>query len=121
MKQTIKILERTAEILTENQWTQFQWAKTTSGRPTTLYAPDACQFCLTGALRRAIHDIKGVKFPHSLNPAGKELCMQMHIDHNIHYGLTVFNDKKAKNKEDVLKLINNTIKRLKKRQKELKE
>jgi hypothetical protein len=56
-----RVIDKMLEILGENgeNWTQGREARTTNGEMTTWNDPSAVCYCLFGAERKALHELKG--------------------------------------------------------------
>lgn len=54
----LRVLKRAREILAPvDAWTKRASAKDATGIVCSLYSEEACQFCLTGAMQRAQHEM----------------------------------------------------------------
>ncbi len=55
---TTEVLDRAADILErDGGWTTEAYARSTSGRMVNVTDGQACQFCVVGAIMRAVHEL----------------------------------------------------------------
>lgn len=112
----IKVLKKTRKILIENEWIQGYYAKNQNDKVVHILNPDACKFCLSGALTRASYTVLPDSPDTYTHKTTKEIQHQMYLNHHILSPLSKFNDDIALNKQDIINLLNDTINRMEQKQ-----
>lgn len=111
--QWIETFRAAREILTTKGWSQGEFARDASRRPCLPPSPEACSFCLIGAVWRALAD-QGQARPGRRRHA--EVTLEQFIPEpdaaRGYDNIPAFNDQSTI--EDVLALLDNAIKTLEK-------
>lgn len=114
-EETIKLLKQARNIL-ERGWCQRSFAQTADGEQTYFTNPNATKFCISGALRKAIH-----RESNNNNPL--ETPLELHELHKIvkkcipkkfNRSLWAFNDARWRRKKRILKTLDQAINLVKK-------
>ena len=92
-----QVLDAVEELL-RSGWTRRAWARTPNGTAVNWKSPDACQFCLTGALYRI-----GMKLDVEVIPFMNAMKKSILVP-----SLASFNDNLATDFSDILHLISQT-------------
>lgn len=108
---TLKILYRTKELL-ERGWNKYAFALDDNNWRIRYDDPKACSWCLTGAIWKANFEL----YPEVVSTLQKtpyKIIFRKMLDIlKLDTNLTKWNDQPERKKEDVIDLINKTIKEL---------
>jgi hypothetical protein len=94
------ILDEAIQLVTRD-WCQYAQAKNPSGKTVAAWSPDACSWCLTGALHRARDNSDGVGFVEAYNLVADIIARQEGEDIPI----ALWNDKRERTKAEVLAVL----------------
>ena len=87
-----------SELLKQKEWCQDVYARDRKGHETTVYSPDACMFCITGAIQFC--------YPSSIDrrlEAANKLINMLGLEYHSH--IPQWNDTPGRTKEEVIALL----------------
>jgi hypothetical protein len=105
----IQALKKTRTLLRKG-WCQGNYARNPFGMSTSLWDPDACSWCLTGAILRSCEDNSLSYEVHKV--LARITPRKFGTMKDVHNKLSSWNDHDGRTKEEVIKLVSRAITRL---------
>ena len=102
-KTLVRILTRAKNILIRNKWTKRTYAKDPHGFWVEPQSPDACQFCMAGAILLAADQIQENADKHLLLGYANEYIRE--ITGNPYATLINYNDKHTTTKKEAVAIL----------------
>jgi hypothetical protein len=101
-----------AVIANPENWTKFYMATDEYGRMTPLNSPQACKWCMSGALHRAFHELGGVDEHGDPKPGTVEIFRDISNTFSVLTGMnfmSVYNDHRTTTHTDVMNIFDRAI------------
>jgi hypothetical protein len=110
---TIALLKAGKAIIAKPEnWTKFYLATDKYGRLTPLKSPDACKWCMSGAIHRAAHDLGYVDEYGNPKPGAVDIFNDICETFKVITGksfMSIFNDNKYTSHTDVMNVFDRAI------------
>ena len=111
-KTLIRIITRAKNLLIKNKWVRNSFAINQQGAPTDPYDPNACGFCLEGAVIRAKHEIDDHIGSHLITDFTDHYILG--ITENNYSSLISYNDSHVTTKKEAVETLKNMAEHYKK-------